>query len=121
MGASRGGMRNRAQLRLIAAWRGSGWLVWAGSDIPATYELDLYTSGPTHIANGNLDGDFSGLPERSESDDPVAAGARVRLDNGREFAVDLIVVETDRVEFEISNEADLATAAAHAHPSHRKA
>jgi hypothetical protein len=120
-GMGRGGMRNRAPLRLLAALRGSGWLVWSGGAIPAAYELDLFASGPMHMANGNLEGDFSSLPAPAETGDSTVGPARVRLDDGREFAVDLVVVEDAWVEFEAPDAPELAKIGADAHPSPKKA
>ncbi len=100
--SARGSMRGRTRLRLLGALRGAGALVWSGGAIPAAYELDIFGAGEARSASGALEGDFSALPapDAADPDAPPITGARLRLADGREIAVELTTLEPDVVEFE---------------------
>jgi hypothetical protein len=89
-------------MKLLAALRGEGALVWSGGAIAATYELDLFASGPTKTGSGHLEGDFSALVDRTPSavDEPSALEARLRLDDGREIEIEIVSLEPSLAEFE---------------------
>jgi hypothetical protein len=89
-------------MKLLAALRGEGALVWSGGSIAATYELDLFASGPTKTASGQLEGDFSALVDGMPTavDEASALGASLRLDDGREIEIDLVSLEPSVAEFE---------------------
>ena len=86
----RGRWREPPRLRLLRALRGEGALIWSGGAIPAAYELDIFGRGEDRQASGQLTGDFSALPDFS-----IRPGdRRLRLDDGREIAIDLVSQET---------------------------
>jgi hypothetical protein len=89
-------------MKLLAALRGEGALVWSGGSIAASYELDLFASGPMKTGSGQLAGDFSALVDRTPSalDEPSAVAAHLRLDDGREIEIDLVSLEPSAAEFE---------------------
>ena len=97
--------RNSAPLRLVSALRGQGGLTWAGGTVTATYELDLYDRGATHLASGNLEGDFSSLLGEDDGVTAQAGGARLRLDDGRELDIDLISLDAGGADFEATGAA----------------
>ncbi len=102
--------RNSAPLRLVSALRGQGGVIWSGGSVTASYELDLFDRGAVHMASGNLEGDFSALVGDDEGVAAQAAGARLRLDDGRELDIDLLSLEADYADFE-AHGADLAALA----------
>jgi hypothetical protein len=100
--SARGSMRGRARLRLLGALRGSGELLWTGGTIKVAYELDVFGAGEARSASGALEGDFSTLPppDEAEPDTPPISGARLRLQDGREIAIELTSLEPELAEFE---------------------
>jgi hypothetical protein len=100
--SARGSMRGRARLRLLGALRGAGALVWTGGAIAVAYELDIFGAGEARSASGALEGDFSALPapDAADPDAPPITGARLRLEDGREIAIDLTSLEPGLVEIE---------------------
>lgn len=89
--------RDPAKLKLLASLRGDGLLIWEGGEAPARYELDLFGSGTSRSASGNLEGGFTDLMVEGEPTD--AAVARLRLSDGHEIAVDLSDLQPDFAEF----------------------
>jgi hypothetical protein len=86
----------RAKLKLIGSLRGAGALVWSGGAIPAAYEIDLFANGDQRSASGNLEGDFAKLAVL----DPAPEGLLLRLQDGREVAIDIAEIEPDFAEFD---------------------
>jgi len=91
-----------AQMKLLAALRGEGALVWSGGSIVATYELDVFARGPMKTGSGQMEGDFSALVDSTPSaiDEPCSVPAHLRLDDGREIEIDLVSLEPYSAEFE---------------------
>lgn len=98
--SARGSMRGRPKLKLLGSLRGAGAMLWSGGEIPVAYELDIFGSGEARSASGALEGDFSVLPPPADDDAPPVTGARLRLDGGRELAIDLTSLEPDLAEVE---------------------
>jgi hypothetical protein len=100
--SARGSMRGRPKLKLLGSLRGAGAMLWSGGEIAVAYELDIFGSGEARSASGALEGDFSVLPPPAEDapDAPPVTGARLRLDGGRELAIDLTSLEPDLAEVE---------------------
>jgi hypothetical protein len=93
--------RGRATMKLLGARRGDGLLVYADLAIPAAYVIDVYAQGDTHSASGSLEGDFSPLIADEAPDEPRMFGARLRLDDGRELAIELVDVEPTNADFDV--------------------
>jgi hypothetical protein len=108
--SARGSMRGRARLRLLGALRGGGVLVWSGGSLAVGYELDIFGAGEARSASGALEGDFSALPppDPEAPDAPPLTGARLRLEDGREIAIELTSLEPGLAEFEAQLTADLS-------------
>lgn len=100
----RGRWREPPRLRLLRALRGEGVLVWPGGAIPAAYELDIFGRGEDRQASGQLTGDFSALPDFSLR----PGDRRLRLDDGREIAIDLVSQEPATFGFDAKSGPGLA-------------
>lgn len=92
-----------AALKLVAATRGEGALVWSGGSTSVAYELDLFTGGAKTLASGGLAGDFARLLSQAGEHET----ARLRLQDGSEIAVELFGLEPDLAGFDA--QADFAT------------
>ena len=91
--APRGNWHGRARMKLIGVLRGDGHLVWPDLVLPVSYELDIFDMGAMRSVSGSLEGDFAALLADQESDSAQKPGARLRLSDDRELAVDLIALE----------------------------
>jgi hypothetical protein len=119
-GMGRGGMRNRSPIKLVAALRGTGRLVWPDGDVEAVYELDVFSGGVIVIANGNLEGDFSALPLAAEGEEPPVVEVSLLLMGGRKVRLDIKAMEKDWIEFDVLDAASLADLSANAsHDQHK--
>ncbi len=101
---SQGGPRmgRASKLRLLAKLHGQGVVIWPGRPIPVIYDLDVFGGGPSRTASGFLDGDFS-LAHASGPDETAGlAGmvARLRLEDGGEVGIQIVVVAPDLAECE---------------------
>lgn len=117
MGAG-GRMRNRAPLRLLSSLRGTGTLSWDGGSLPATYELDVFSAGETHLATGTLEGEFSALSPIDEGE-PFVGEVRLTLADGRQIEVELVHIEPGGAEFEARRPSDIADLSPAPHASHK--
>jgi len=101
---SKGNWRGRDRLKHLGSRRGDGVVVWEGLAVPAAYELDVFSLGATRTLQGNLEGDFRSFLPAGE---PPArmAGAQLRLEDGRQIAIDLIDLEPSFAAFDASGEA----------------
>jgi hypothetical protein len=84
--------RWRSWLKLVGSRRGQGAIVWSGPPIPAAYELDVFAAATTCSIQGALEGDFAPLLAEADADQPPH-GVRLRLDDGREIAIDIVELE----------------------------
>jgi hypothetical protein len=89
--------RGRSSLKLLGVRRGAGMLVLPDLAIPAAYAIDVFAQDEVRSFGGRLEGDFSTLL----SADAPAGGARLRLDDGREIAIDLVDVELSSADFDL--------------------
>jgi hypothetical protein len=92
--------RGHAPLKLLGALRGEGVLLWSGGSATTTYELDIYGRGPSHMASGNLEGDFSELAPKDEAESELPQGCRLRLSDGREIEIELTALDQSAAGFE---------------------
>ncbi|HEX7761186.1 MAG TPA: hypothetical protein VF459_16890 [Caulobacteraceae bacterium] len=95
----------RAKLKLIGSLRGAGSLIWSGGATPAAYEIDLFANGDQRSASGNLEGAFAVLA----AGDPASEDLLLKLQDGREVAIQVAEFEPDFAEFESA--ADFSTPA----------
>jgi hypothetical protein len=93
------GRGSRSAMKLLGARRGDGLLVSAGLSVPAAYVIDVYAQGDAHTASGALEGDFSSLLGDEASDEPRPAS--LRLDDGRELAIELLDLEASTADFDV--------------------
>ena len=105
----RGGTWGRTRLTLVGSLRGAGILVWSGGAIPAAYGLDIFANGDHRTASGSLEGDFAALATAHAALEEPATDVVLKLEDGRELAVDLIDLEPDVSDFEAVG--DLSTLA----------
>jgi hypothetical protein len=103
------------KLRLLARLHGEGLVTWPASPVPVTYDLDVFGGGSSRTASGFLDGDFAAAHAsgQDETGRPAPMAARLRLANGGEVAIQIVVVASDLAEIEAPlthAEADLLSA-----------
>lgn len=108
-------MGRASKLRLLARLHGKGLVTWSGPPVPVVYDLDVFGGGVSRIASGFLDGDFAAAHAcgQDETARPTAMAARLRLENGGEIAIQIVVAAPDLAEIEApltSAEADLLSA-----------
>jgi hypothetical protein len=95
-------MGRASKLRLLARLHGQGRVVWPGASVAVTYDVDIFGGGVTQTASGFLEGDFAAAhgAGQDEAGDPAPSAARLRLEDGSEVAVQIVVVASDLAEFE---------------------
>jgi hypothetical protein len=108
-------MGRASKLKLLARLHGEGLVTWSGSPVSVTYDLDVFGGGPSRTASGFLDGDFAvaHASGQDETGRPTPMAARLRLENGSEVAIQIVVTAPDLAEIEApltSAEASLLSA-----------